>query len=226
MKRAREDEARDVEQLYSTKPIRVRMAERKYVIPANYFGPKQRDEPDTAEIRGDQGFGLFLFLPDYGGYTKENWQDRFDHRLITVLRVSAVDKNAIAPISGGGSERVKPANYGEPKARFRNVRRSLEDVPSFKLYGLEGYRWKGGEHRASGVTWTGTRSNGEFFFFESNLAPGESAPYADHNSLCQTQYYSELEDFFIAYFYSQDHISRWREIDDAIWAKLHGWRVK
>lgn len=225
MRQAREQEAKEVERLYSTKPVRVRMGGREYVIPANHFGPKQRDKPGSANIKDDNGFGFFLFLSDYGGYTKENWRDRFDRRLITVLQVSTVDKNAIVPILGGGSEQVKPANYGEPKARFGNRKSSLEDVPSLKLYDLEGYRWRGGEHRASEVTWTGTRSNGEFFFFESSLAPGEPAPYADHNPLCKVQYYSEREDLFIAYFYSQDHVAKWREIDDAIWAKLHGWRV-
>ena len=222
--RADEREAREVEKLYSTKPIRFRMAGQQYVVPANYFTYKGRDEVDTGN---SEGFGFFLFLPDFGGYTKENWRDQFDRRRIYVLEVKPVDKNAMIPYSLGGYVKAEPANYGEPRAQFQNIRALLEEIPSFKLYGLEGYRRKGAGARGTpGVTWTGTRSNGEFFFFNSSLAPGEPLRPGLTNPVCQTQYYSEQEDLFISYFYSQDHIAKWREIDDAIWEKIHSWRTK
>jgi hypothetical protein len=226
MKQAEERDAQEIEKLYSTKPIRFRMASHEYVVPVNYFTPKGRDEPnETAESKG---FSFFLFLPDYGGYTKENWREGwFDQRLIEILEIKPIDKNAMIPFSLGGHKKAEPENYGEPKARFQNRKRSLEEKPSFKLYGLEGYRRKGSTPTGTaGITWTGTRSNGEFFFFESSSAPGESLQSGITYPSCRAQYYSEKEALFIAYRYSQNHIEKWREIDDAIWAKLHSWHVK
>jgi hypothetical protein len=46
------------------------------------------------------------------------------------------------------------------------------------------------------------------------------------NPSCQAQYYSAAEDLHIVYRYSQHHLPQWREIDDAIWAKLHKWEVE
>ena len=218
-----EKEARKVEQLYSADPKRIVLGEREYRIPANYLGPKGRGEPDTF-VAGDNGFGFFLFLPDYGGYTKENWRGGWFHPLlIQVISVKVVDKNVMIPLTDGTRQRIRPENYGEPRARFSNRRRSLEDSPSFRLFGLEGYRSKG--KGTPGVTWVGTRSNGEFFFFESTLAPGEERRRGTYPS-CQASYYSEQEDLRIAYRYRQEHLAKWREIDDAIWTKLRAWRVK
>ena len=218
---AREIEAKKVEKLYSTKPKRIVLGSREYRIPSNYFGPKERDEPDTF-VAKENGFGFFMFLPEFEGYTKENWRDPFDRRLIQVIWVKIVDKDAMLTRTDGVRVRIAPAMYGDPNARFKRRRLRLEKVPSFKLYGLEGFRWKTG---APGITWVGNRSNGEFFFFESTLQPGEQ-PLPGRYASCQAAYYSETEDLYIAYRYPQEHLHQWREIDDAVWGKLSVWRVK
>lgn len=221
LQRALEEEAREVDQLYSTKPIRFRMGGRDYVIPVNYITPKGRDEPSGGD---SQGFGFFLFLPDYGGYTKENWRDQLDPRLVKVTQVHPVNKNAMVPLTDGRLERIRPESYGEPNAAFRNLKPLFEDEPSFGLYGLKGYVRKG-KGKTAGVLWTGLRSNGGFFFFRSTLSPGERRAGVGY-PICQVRYYSDKEELAIAYRYPQQHIARWREIDDAIWARLHEWQVK
>ncbi|HMH16858.1 MAG TPA: hypothetical protein VK572_01810 [Burkholderiales bacterium] len=189
MRRAVELDTQAVEQLYSTKQVRVILGAREYVIPANHFGPKEKDGLDTFDAGKVGYFGFFLFLPDYSGYTKKNWRDKFDPRLVKVLQIKMVDKNETVFNSELGYQRVNPAGYGEPKAQFQNARRGLEDKPSLRAHGLEGYRPKYG---TSDVTWTGTRSNGEFFFFTSHLAPGE-APKPGTYPFCDVRYYSEKE---------------------------------
>jgi hypothetical protein len=223
MQGAVEAESREVERLYSTKAIRFRLGGRRYSVPVNYFTPKGRDEPESGD---SEGFGFTLFLPNFVGYTKDNWKDPFDRRLVKVIEVKPVDKLAIVTLTDGTSRRVSPSSYGESKARFENRKPRLESQPSFSLYGLTGYRYKGGG-ATPGIVWTGTRSNGEFFFFESPLAPDQPVRpdvYPTHPH-CKTEYYSEQEDLFILYIYSQDHIAKWKEIDDAIWAKIHSWRM-
>ena len=203
MSAAEEEEARQVAKLYSTKPIRVRMQDRQYVIPANYFSPMERDEPD--EIDAPAGFAFFLFLPDYNGYTRENWRHRFARRLIQVVDVNL------------------NARYHKPEIIFESMKRSLEPDPSVEAHGLKGHFWRNRQNR--GVHWTGRRSNGEFFLLQTSLAPGEQPSDADFSPTCRTGYFSDAEGLFISYHYSQDHMAQWRQIDDAVWAKLHSWRT-
>lgn len=217
-----EEDALEVERLYSTKPIRVVLGPREYLIPVNHFTEKGADRPGVFVAKN--GFGFVLFLPDFGGFTKENWQKGwFDTNRIDVIELKLVDKEAIVPIAGGGHQKITPANYGEPRARFENRKSRLEAKPSLHAYGVEGYRWRSGQ---SGITWTGTRTNGEFLYFEAMSAPGEPLPPGTSYPLCTVRYYSDAEDLYVSYIYPQHHIHRWKQIDDAIWHKVKKWRVK
>lgn len=220
MQHARDQDEREVARLYSTKPIRVRQAGREYLIPANYFTPKGKDDPDTFDA--SEYFGFYLFLPDFGGYTKDNWQDHFDRRRIDIVQVKAVDKTAVVQIAGGGTRLVQPASYGDPEAGFANLKPSLVREPALDAHNLDAYVWV---NRRGDAFWTGTRSNGEFFFFNSTDIPGQPRPNSV-NPLCDVRYYSRQEGLFVAYRYSMDHFAMWREVDDAIWLKLRSWRVK
>jgi hypothetical protein len=166
-----------------------------------------------------------LFLPDFGGYTTENWRDPFDRRRIEVVRVATVNTHELIRMPDGTHRRVNPSAYGDASARFEKRRSRLEVAPSLRMFGLEGYRRRGPSPE---VVWTGKRSNGEFFLLERAVPQSElGRPYAVVlNPSCQTQYYSAAEDLHVVYRYSQHHLPMWREIDDAIWAKLHNWEVK
>jgi hypothetical protein len=220
MRRATEEDAKEVERLYSTRPIRFILGPHTYEIPANYFGPKDfRDWPQTPNV---EAFGFFLFLPDYIGYTKENWRDRFDRRRIDVLELTTVQKIEMGNFTDGTRRWLSPDRF-DPRVQFENIR-SLQEEASLRLYGLTMYRNKGGGN-TPGAVWTGTRSNGEFFWFRTSLAANEAKRDGwPPNPSCTVRYYSEKEDLRIAYHYSQDHLAKWREIDDAIWVKIHQWR--
>jgi hypothetical protein len=219
-----EAEQRQVEALYSTKPRSVILDDREYVIPANYFGPKQLDESDVV-LAQNHGFGFALFLPDYGGYTTDNWQDPFDRRRIDVVRVAEVNRNELIRQRDGTYRQIKPSAYGDSSARFANRRSRLEESPSLHMYGLEGYRRKGPSPE---TVWTGSRADGEFFFLECSVPPVELglSRMGVVNPSCQTQYYSVADNLSIVYRYSQYNLPKWREIDDAIWDKLRIWEVK
>ena len=111
-KRNMESESRKVEMLYSTEPVRVSLRGREYLVPRNYFGPKGKAEPDTL-VATDHGFGFDLFLPDFSGYSKDNWRDLFDKRLIKVLEVKTVDRNAVVKRRDGSVLPIHPSTYGD-----------------------------------------------------------------------------------------------------------------
>jgi hypothetical protein len=224
LQRAEQQEQEQVERLYSTKPIRVLLGKREFRVPANYFSPKKRNEPDRF-VPDESGFGFSVFLPDYGGFTKENWRQGWFHPdLIKVTQLKLVDKDALVTSSDGKKRPQRPEMWGDPVAGYRNLKRLFEEVPAFNIHGLEGYR-RGGGGATPGVLWTGHRSNGEFFVLQTTLEPGQQ-PLPGRYSFASTQYYSEQEDLFIAYRYPQPRLEMWREIDAAIWSKLHSWRVK
>lgn len=200
-RRAEEQEAKEVERLYSAKVIEVALRTKSFRVPVNYMTPKGKDEPLTLEV---DTISVVMFLPDFVGYTKENWSDPFDPNRITV-----------ATLSAEGSSRSE-------SEKFAALRPLLEDQPSLRSYDLKGYFYKNRENK--GIYWTGYRSDGSFFYLESSLAPGEPRPFPHFFPLCSTRYYSASEQLYIAYRYPMQHMSVWRAIDDGIWARIREWR--
>jgi hypothetical protein len=197
--------ADEVERLYSTKPIQVVLRERRFRVPVNFFTERGRDRPDT--WAPPDGFSFVLFLPDFSGFTKDNWKaGGFDKRRIDVLEVSE-----------GNTHR-------KAETIFSKLRLSLEPEPFAKSYELSGYRWKNRDNRGS--YWVGKRATGELFLLQSTDVPGEPPLFADSYPLCMAQYYRDSEKLFIAYQYSLDNFQRWHEIDEAVWGKLRSWRMK
>ena len=203
-------ERRHVENKYSTKTVRVVLGEHRYDVPANYFSPKGADRSDG--MRGKE-MSFVLFLPEYGGYTKQNWIDQFDKNKIQVLTYEPIDREA---------ENKSSSNRRESQTRFTSLQVLLEPAPTYHEYGLEGYRRVNYKSRKN-VYWTGTRTNGEFIFFRSTKPPNPVPdPYRPY-PLCEVQYYSRKASAFVAYLYSQNFIAQWREIDAAIWTKIESW---
>lgn len=199
---ADEQNRSDVDLLFSTKSVRVRLAHREFILPANFLTPKGRDFPLTIQI---EFLRFFVFLPDFEGFTKKNWeQGWFNRGRIDVVEAS--QENA----------------HRTPQRVFEVLKRFSEPVPFREVAGLSGYRRKNGTKE---VMWCGDRRNGEFFCLESSSAPGDQL-LPDTYPLCKVQYFRRSKGMFLAYQYSMDHLKLWEQIDEAIWDKLEQWRVK
>jgi hypothetical protein len=209
---------------FSTEPIKIslRDSSRVFLIPRNYIEPNLADEPDEQELRR---FGLTFFLPDYSGFTVDlaeeyprrstRWGD-----MIWVLRVQ--------PMPGAGAEfivergekvPVQPEWWGDPDAMFKNGIDGLDLY--YEAYGLRCYgkaNWAG---LGNNLPCLGKRSNGESIFMQVRDKPRmDGIPY-----ICDVRYYSEREQLYVEYRFPRQHLDKWREIDDAIWARLHSWAV-
>ena len=68
MRHATEEDAKEVERLYSTRPIRFTLGLHTYEIPVNYFGPKDfRDWPKKPKV---ENFGFSSFCLTMVGIQK------------------------------------------------------------------------------------------------------------------------------------------------------------
>lgn len=219
-----EQDAAEVERLYSTRLIRFKFGKHIYDIPANYFGPKDyRDWPKNPGAQQDIGFTLFL--PKFEGFTKDNWRNPFDPRRIDAVQVKSVDKEqAIREENATRMRGFGTGPYGDMKSQFaENVKFLLEDTPAFRRFGLEGYYIR--YRKTYELIWTGRRTNGDFVYFSCSPTPEEIEAAHVPVPLCQTQYYSKEDEIDIVYRFHRDRLADWRAIDDAIWAKIHKWRV-
>ena len=206
---------------FSTKPIKIKLkdSDKIFVIPGNYFSPHEKNTRDEEKL---QRFGFTLFLPNYEGFSidmAEEYPKRSKHwdDMIWVLRVNPEAKFVIQD----GKEVPLPPNvWGEPKALFKirtNGLELLREEHDLKCYGKKSWIGLG-----NGLPCIGTRSNGELLVMWATDPPQqEGIPY-----MCDVRYYSEQEQLYIEYRFSRHQFAKWREIDDAIWAKLHAWQVK
>jgi hypothetical protein len=211
----------------STKPIKIKLkdSDRVFAIPRNYFSPREANEPDEEEL---EYFGFTLFLPTFEGYTTETAKfyapEHFPpikgekyFESIYVLRVEMVEK---FDRRNGKNTPLPPNAWGDPMAMLQAVSKGQNLIR--EEYGLKCYGKRSWEGKGNRFPCIGTRSNGEFIFMWSPDPPELSGlPWN-----CDVIYYSAQEDLYINYQYSRRHIAKWREIDDAVWAKIKAWRVR
>ena len=196
LEKAQEQDRRRVGLHFSTKPIRVHLARQEFILPANYLTPQGRDLPSTMEANALQ---FVVFLPEFEGFTKTNWeQGWFNRERIDVIEVS--EDNA----------------HRTPQRIFDVLKSISEPIPFREVAGLSGYRRKNGNR---GVTWSGNRRTGEFFCLETSSAPDDQL-LQDAYPTCRVQYFRRSKKMFLAYQYSMDHLKLWEQIDEAIWDKL------
>jgi hypothetical protein len=211
----------------STKPIKIKLkdSDRVFTIPRNYFSPQEANEPDEEEL---EYFGFTLFLPNFEGYSPATARfyapEHFPpiareayYNSVYVLRVEEVSK---FDTRNGKQTPLPPNAWGDPKAMFDAVSKGYELLR--EDYGLKCYGHKSWEGKGNQFPCIGTRSNGELIFMWASDPPESGmSPY-----ICDVVYYSEQQQLYINYRYSRRNIAKWRELDDAVWAKINAWRVR
>jgi hypothetical protein len=95
----------------------------------------------------------------------------------------------------------------------------IREQYGLRCYALKPYK---GSEKNVGLTCIGYRSNGELLLLEG----GSYATPTRCASSCSVSYYSDQNQLLVRYEYSQIHLSKWREIDDAVWVHLKSWRSK
>lgn len=183
----------------------------EYERSAIYHGEPARAlifvQSDRAEAQFD------FFLPHFGGYTLQNYQDEFDPNKVEVVYLHAGDPHEAEPDAAG----EYPPNM---------LKRALQDFlnpQDFKdRYGLRCYRTREPSDRA---TCYGRRDEAAG---EDILLTVKVPPYAEGDTfpLLQARYFSKrYGGVRIAWRTHVGNLSRWREIDTRIWKFIDSWNV-
>ena len=153
-----------------------------------------------------------LFLPDFGGYTLENYRDESDPNRVEVVYLHAGDPHE--------SEIDAPGEY--PPNMLKRALRDLLNPADYKdMYGLRCYRDRVPSDR---LTCYGRRDvAGREDIMLSALAP----PYAGNPfPTVQARYFSKRYDGVrIAWRTHVKNLPRWHEIDAHIWKFIEAWNV-
>ena len=190
-------------------------------IPVNYYSPWGKSEKAAVfdpkgKIPVSNQLNFKMFLPDYRGYGQNYVEYRDNKQFIKVYYIRVVDPTDFAQL---------PATVNSARERLKAQANDVNyDIkPSRFEYQLSCHKngvLKGGHDDLC----LGTRSNGEELLIEvSELTEKDKVVFAD---TCRVKYYTKaLGGVMVFYDFPRNQLANWKQIDDALWAKLDSWQI-
>ena len=154
-----------------------------------------------------------FFLPDFTGYTLQNYRNDFDEHKVEVVYLHAGDPHEADPDA--------PGEY--PPNMLKRSLRDLLDPHDYKdMYGLRCYK---GRVQTDRLTCYGRRdqSSGEDIMLTTLVPPyPEGVTFPQMQARYFSKRYGGVRIFWRAHVSS---LPRWREIDAQIWKLVDQWNV-
>jgi hypothetical protein len=154
-----------------------------------------------------------FFLPDFSGYTLQNYQNDFDGNKIEVVYLHAGDPHEAEPDA--------PGEY--PPNMLKRALAGLLDANDYQdLYGLRCYKWRVQVDR---LTCYGRRDpqSAEDIMLTALVAPyPEGVTFPEMQARYFSQRYGGVR---IAWRTHVRNLPRWHEIDAQIWKFVAAWNV-
>lgn len=138
----------ELDRKYSTKLVEVKVAGTRYRLPANYLSP-------FGEVYGKAGdlhdIGFWIFLPAFGGYTKDNWREPNGNPNAILVRVKGQEgrrpeAEVEAFLSQGGHPVEKVGRLEAAVYDSRSTRAPLPVSGTSRHYVLKGTKARGGPY--------------------------------------------------------------------------------
>jgi hypothetical protein len=164
-------------------------------------------QSDRSEVQFD------FFLPDFTGYTLENYRNESDENKVEVVYLHAGDRHEDEPDA--------PGEY-PPNMLKRQLKDVLDPNDHHDMYGLRCYR---GRVLADRITCYGRRDESRQ---EDILLTVLVPPYGPEATFPQMQarYFSKRYDGLrIAWRTHVNNLPRWHDIDAQIWKFIDAWNV-
>jgi hypothetical protein len=165
-----------------------------------------------------QMFAFNFYMPDFKGYTKNNYDKNFDDEAVNVVSIRFVGMGAEQPDAPG----FYPPNVFKRIVESPNPRFNLEKYEN--KFGLRCYETINNEDIGNECYGLRDSINNEFILLKMKMPPYESwvkSPQMQANYF--TPQYGGLE---IIWRTHVKHFSRWQEIDSQIWKFMADWNIK
>lgn len=209
--------ARYVSKNYTTAIVRLQYKTHVFEIPANFYSPSWRELHKADLIPGADKYdikvpfeamgGWKFFWPTMEGFTRTNWYNSADKRII--------DYKTFA---------IHPAGSTRPttKVAFENLSISgaIETQASETLYGLKGYKIKNSEE----LIWIGERANGAMFKMTSPHPEDHAALARDPFPRCDVRMFDAQDGEEVAYRFATEQFAHWKTIDFETQRLIKSWR--
>jgi HlyD family secretion protein len=213
----RSDASSDYQRLWPGRPALFKLKDNLILAIPPQFQQfwRQKDEPRAPmaaeQIPTSKLVGFHFFLPNFSGYTPQNYKNDFDENKVDVVEVAAADPSQAVPDSPG---------YYPPNMIKRMLVPPLNESDYQEMYGLKCY-----PGILTRLICYGRRdpvSN------ENILLQVDVPPYgpATRFPLIQAHYFTPLYGgLTVAWRTNAKNLSQWREIDMQIWKFIASWNV-
>jgi hypothetical protein len=162
-------------------------------------------QSDRSEVQFD------FFLPDFSGYTLENYRNESDENKVEVVYLHAGDPHEVEPDA--------PGEY-PPNMLKRSLRDMLNPQDHQDMYGLRCYR---GRVPSARLTCYGRRdAAGQDIMLTTHLPPYAAGSFPQMQARYFSRRYGGTR---LAWRTHVKNLPRWREIDAQIWKFIDSWNV-
>lgn len=197
----------DVNSKYSTQTVVVHVAGTRFRLPANYLAPN--GPVFTPDVQyGDMGF--WVFLPDFGGYTRENWREPNANPNAILIRVRSEERRrpeaeAEEFLAQGGAPVERVGKLEATVYDSRKTHAPLPVIAASRHYVLKATR----------------ASGGPYYVICDAPRPGivQQAPR------CEMFLGDAARKLGISAFFRRDHLDRMAEIEAQLSSMLASWIV-
>ena len=192
---------------YSQAPLEVDVAGTRFRLPAHYISPQ-------GEVaRSDQrltSIGFWVFLPDYGGYTLENWRQPLGDPDAILIRVAAETRTSpeeeverFLAEGGADTERV-----GDREATVYDHRKTRARLPVNVV----------SRHHV----FKAVKAGGGPYYAVCDAEPG----IAEEGARCEMFLGDAQRGLRVSALFRRRHLPRMAEIEERLSAMLESWIVK
>lgn len=190
----------------------------QFWLQRDWLGRDEMVRPPTPieKIPQIEGIGFQMFMPDFSGYTPENYKEEFHLDLIQIMGIYPASMSAIEP----GAPGYYPPNMFE---RLSGGEYPSFDVKKYKEeYGLRCYEVKTKD--VDSKQWCYGKRNEDEYILLTIMRP----PYSDFVTypIMQARYFTKkYGGLVITWHAHMKHFPDWKKIDAQIWQYVDAWNI-
>jgi hypothetical protein len=158
--------------------------------------------------------GFQMFMPDFSGYTPDNYKNEFHEDLVQIIAIEPADPAQAAPGA--------PGNH-VPNTINRWIETGFLPKQHEEMYGLRCYVKKRPSDSSRYCFGERDKASGEMILLDVTAPPFE--PWIVYPIMQASYYTSRNGGLIIVWRAHVKHLARWKDIDQQIWKYIEAWNI-